>query len=201
MDICPVEQDIRMSTSGKYNANTAALRFGDRKEKGLWRRFRFFLQDHPKPLVWTWKLAEAVLARTGWLFTKLGPKRASRWVKPVEELVKKPLFDCQMCGQCILHSTGMTCPMTCPKQLRNGPCGGVRMDGKCEVKPEMDCVWAKAVLRAPRTAYADEIGRINPPVDWQLHKTASWVTFAVGRDQVTSGSDKGPFHASEVISS
>jgi hypothetical protein len=75
------------------------------------------------------------------------------------------------------------------------------MDGKCEVNPEMDCVWAKAVLRAPRTAYADEIGRINPPVDWQLHKTASWVTFAVGRDQVTSGSDKGPFHASEVISS
>ena len=39
-----------------------------------------------------------------------------------------------MCGQCVLHSTGMTCPMTCPKTLRNGPCGGVREDGDCEVE-------------------------------------------------------------------
>nr|WP_245947992.1 methylenetetrahydrofolate reductase C-terminal domain-containing protein [Halomonas montanilacus] len=29
-----------------------------------------------------------------------------------------------MCGQCILSSTGMSCPMNCPKSLRNGPCGG-----------------------------------------------------------------------------
>jgi len=181
-------------------ADTEAFRFGTRKEKGLWRRFRFFLQDHPSGLVLTWKAAEAVLARMGGLFRRMGLKRASRWVKPVEELVKKPLFDCQMCGQCILHSTGMTCPMTCPKQLRNGPCGGVRMNGHCEVKPEMDCVWVKAVARSAKTSYADEIGRLNPPVDWQLHKTASWVTFAIGRDEVTTGSGAGPHHASEVVS-
>ena len=47
----------------------------------------------------------------------------------VEAAVKKPVFGCKLCGQCVLHSTGMTCPMTCPKQLRNGPCGGVRPDG------------------------------------------------------------------------
>ncbi len=181
------------------DANADVLRFGDRKERGLWRRFRLLLQDNPAPLVWTWKLAEAVLPRMGGLFTRIGVARASRWVKPVEELVKKPLFDCQMCGQCILHNTGMTCPMTCPKQLRNGPCGGVRMNGKCEVKPEMDCVWTRAVIRSERTPYRDEIGKINPPVDWRLHKTASWVTFAVGRDQVTSGSGNGPHHVSEVI--
>ena len=32
---------------------------------------------------------------------------------------------CRMCGQCALPVTGYACPMTCPKQLRNGPCGGV----------------------------------------------------------------------------
>src|SRR3954447_24312154 len=66
----------------------------------------------------------------------------------LEHVVKKPVFGCQMCGQCVLHDTGMTCPMTCPKTLRNGPCGGVREDGHCEVKPEMRCVWVQAVDRA-----------------------------------------------------
>ena len=67
-----------------------------------------------------------------------------------------------MCGQCVLHSTGMTCPMNCPKTLRNGPCGGVRPDGHCEVKPEMRCVWVKAVERAPKTPWAHEIHDLRP---------------------------------------
>ncbi|MCZ7531991.1 MAG: methylenetetrahydrofolate reductase C-terminal domain-containing protein [Acidimicrobiia bacterium] len=190
-----------MTQQEAFEAQTEALRFGDRKEKGIWRKFRFFLQDHPTPLVWGWKLAEAVLKRMGGLFERIGVKRSSRWMTPVEELIKKPIFDCQMCGQCILHSTGMTCPMTCPKQLRNGPCGGVRMDGKCEVIPEADCIWVKAVERSAKTSYSNEIGKLNPPVDWQLHKTSSWVTVAIGRDQVVTGSGSGPHHASEVISS
>ena len=53
----------------------------------------------------------------------------------IEHALKKPIWDCRMCGQCVLHSTGMTCPMTCPKTLRNGPCGGVRENGNCEVVP------------------------------------------------------------------
>ena len=65
-----------------------------------------------------------------------------------EHLFKKPVFDCQMCGQCVLHNTGMICPMTCPKSLRNGPCGGVRTNGNCEVKPEMTCVWVTAWERS-----------------------------------------------------
>ena len=52
-----------------------------------------------------------------------------RLLETVEHAVKGPIWDCRMCGQCVLHSTGMTCPMTCPKTLRNGPCGGVREDG------------------------------------------------------------------------
>ena len=74
----------------------------------------------------------------------------------IEHAVKGPVFGCSMCGQRVLHSTGLTCPMTCPKQLRNGPCGGVRADGGCEVKPEMRCVWLKAWDRAERLPWTDE---------------------------------------------
>jgi hypothetical protein len=104
----------------------------------------------------------------------------------VEYAVKKPIFGCQMCGQCVLHSTGMTCPMTCPKQLRNGPCGGVRPNGNCEVKPEMRCVWLKAYERAEKLPlWGDEIHELRPPVDNRLWGTASWRNYLSGRDKQT----------------
>jgi hypothetical protein len=102
----------------------------------------------------------------------------------IEAAVKKPVFGCQMCGQCVLHSTGMTCPMNCPKTLRNGPCGGVRADGHCEVKPEMRCVWVKAVERAPKTPWADDIHDIRQPVDNRLWGTSSWVNHFTKRDKL-----------------
>jgi hypothetical protein len=110
----------------------------------------------------------------------------------VEHAVKGPVFNCQMCGQCVLHSTGMTCPMNCPKTLRNGPCGGVRDDGSCEVDPTMRCVWLKAYQRSrtlplPRTWRA-EFNHLRPPVDNQLQGTASWRNLVTGRDrQVPEG--------------
>src|SRR6478609_4583753 len=86
----------------------------------------------------------------------------------VEAAIKKPIWGCQMCGQCVLHSTGMTCPMNCPKTLRNGPCGGVRPNGHCEVKPEMRCVWLKGFERASHMpgipqAWRDEYDHTCPP--------------------------------------
>ena len=57
---------------------------------------------------------------------RIGYQRLERPVAVVERAVKGLLFDCRMCGRCVLSSTGMSCPMNCPKQLRNGPCGGVR---------------------------------------------------------------------------
>ena len=157
------------------------------------------LQNHPALLVIAWKATEGLLGLLRRPFARLGVERASRWVKPVEKPVKRLLFDCRMCGQCVLHYTGMTCPMTCPKELRNGPCGGVHMNGKCETDPEMDCVWLKALERLDKTPYADEKLRLNPPVDWRLEERASWVTLALGRDQVATGSDTRPRYASEVI--
>ena len=91
-----------------------------------------------------------------------------------------------MCGQCVLHSTGMTCPMNCPKQLRNGPCGGVRPDGGCEVKPEMRCVWLKAgSARAKLPLGRGAFNHLRPPVDNRLWGTSSWKNLVTGRDRAT----------------
>ncbi len=104
---------------------------------------------------------------------------------PVEAITKKTMFGCQSCGQCLLHHNGLTCPMRCPKNLRNGPCGGVRANGNCEVFPDKPCVWRQAVERSPRLPlWRDHIYHIEPPVDWQLKNTSSWVNLLTGRDAV-----------------
>lgn len=104
----------------------------------------------------------------------------------IEHAVKGPIWGCRMCGQCVLHDTGLTCPMTCPKTLRNGPCGGVRPDGGCEVKPEMRCVWLKADERAARLPlWKGHIDVLRPPVDNRLEGTSSSRNLLTGRDKVT----------------
>jgi hypothetical protein len=99
----------------------------------------------------------------------------------IEHAVKGPLFGCQMCGQCVLHSTGLTCPMNCPKQLRNGPCGGVRPDGTCEVDPSMRCVWLKAYERSRRLPlYRHHFNDLRAPVDNSLQGTSAWKNLVTG---------------------
>jgi Methylene-tetrahydrofolate reductase C terminal len=80
-----------------------------------------------------------------------------------------------MCGQCALGATGMSCPMNCPKSLRNGPCGGVRANGMCEVKPEMRCVWVEAWEGSRRMAGGDAILEPKPPIDHQLKGSSAWL--------------------------
>ncbi len=144
------------------------------------------LQSSPRLLEAAYLAARAVLLP------------ARRWLRPGgmverafvagERLTKGPIFDCRMCGQCILHQTGMTCPMTCPKELRNGPCGGVRPDGRCEVKPEMTCVWLEAWERSKRMPrFGGDILRLQPPVDRSLQDTSAWINEIVGRTGVPIG--------------
>jgi hypothetical protein len=116
----------------------------------------------------------------------------ARILIPVEQVIKIPVFGCHMCGQCILHYTGMTCPMRCPKNLRNGPCGGVRLNQHCEVKPEMECIWVKAYRRSQRLFWPHEIHVLRPPVDWQLEGGSSWINHLTGRDQVVVGCSPSP---------
>jgi hypothetical protein len=119
---------------------------------------------------------EATLKRLHGLFRALGYERIERPVASVEKAVKGLLFDCRMCGQCVLSSTGMSCPMNCPKTLRNGPCGGVRADGNCEVKPHMKCVWVEAYRGAERIPGGlESMGKVQVAVDQRLQGHSSWL--------------------------
>jgi len=119
---------------------------------------------------------EALLVRLQGLFNALGYERVERPVAFVERVVKGALFDCRMCGQCVLSSTGMSCPMNCPKSLRNGPCGGVRENGHCEVKPEMKCVWVEAYRGSERIPGGlDAMRKIQFAVDQRQQGRSSWL--------------------------
>ncbi len=144
---------------------------------------RRWLQDRPHTLELLYRFTERVFLGLDPLWSRLGYKRVERLIKLAEDTAKKLLFDCQVCGQCILHSTGMTCPMTCPKNLRNGPCGGVRANGHCEVKPEMKCVWVEAYERSlSMPIYGKEIMLIQPPINWRLEGSSAWVNMLTGED-------------------
>lgn len=98
-----------------------------------------------------------------------------------ENAFKKPVFRCQDCGQCILSYTGYTCPMRCPKQLRNGPCGGTRADGHCEVYPERHCIWWLINERAKKFGMQGKLRKYQKPVDRRLEHTSAWLNMFAGK--------------------
>ncbi len=64
---------------------------------------------------------------------------------------------CSCCGECVLADYAGICPVTrCPKGQMNGPCGGAD-EGKCEVDPEQDCVWALILERAEKLGILDRV--------------------------------------------
>jgi hypothetical protein len=67
---------------------------------------------------------------------------------------------CALCGACNVYDFGGICPKSqCPKQLLNGPCGG-SMEGKCEVDPEKDCVWALIFTRLEKIDRLDLLEKV-----------------------------------------
>ena len=135
------------------------------------RRSRFFLR--------LYRLFEGIIVALDPLFRRIGYQRLEAPVAFFERHTKGFLFDCKMCGQCVLSSTGMSCPMNCPKNLRNGPCGGVRQDGNCEVRPSMRCVWVDAWDGAARMPGGlDCIRVVQPPVNRELEGSSSWLRVA-----------------------
>src|SRR5579862_8984313 len=131
---------------------------------------------HARGLNWFYHGLESVLVACSPLWRAIGYQRLERPVAAVERAVKGALFDCRMCGQCVLSSTGMSCPMNCPKTLRNGPCGGVRPGGFCEVKPAMRCVWVEAWEGSQRMRRgAEAIGAVRRAGDRRLEGTSAWL--------------------------
>ncbi|MGC2460129.1 MAG: methylenetetrahydrofolate reductase C-terminal domain-containing protein [Steroidobacteraceae bacterium] len=119
---------------------------------------------------------ERMLVRLAPVLRAIGYQRLERPFVSVERTVKGLLFDCQMCGQCVLSSTGMSCPMNCPKNMRNGPCGGVRANGHCEIKSEMRCVWVLAFAGAERIQGGlEKIRVLQAPTDRRLEGRSSWL--------------------------
>jgi len=97
-----------------------------------------------------------------------------------------------MCGQCALPSTAYACPMTCPKQLRNGPCGGVAPDGSCEVYPGTRCVWLMAYERAEQEDRVSDLRRLQRPIDQRRWGESCWVNYWQGRDEGLWTRDDNP---------
>lgn len=131
---------------------------------------------HAQGLKRFYDVFEGAIAAAEPVARAIGYERLERPVAVIERGIKGAMFDCQMCGQCALSSTGMSCPMNCPKNLRNGPCGGVRSNGHCEVKPEMKCVWVEAWAGSRNMQAGERIQVVQQPVDFRLKGTSSWLS-------------------------
>ena len=74
---------------------------------------------------------------------------------------------CAACGDCVLGETFGLCPVArCAKSLLNGPCGGTREEGKCEVDENTDCVWHLIVKRAEERGELDKLMKVRKAKDW-----------------------------------
>ena len=72
----------------------------------------------------------------------------------------------------------------CYKNLRNGPCGGSRVDGSCEADAALPCIW-NLVYLSTLSAGDDpkRFGRtLVPPRDWCLDQTNALANRLVGFD-------------------
>lgn len=142
------------------------------------RSLRLWSVRHAAALASVYRGFARVLRGADPLFARIGYARLERPVARVERAVKATLFDCRMCGQCVLSETGLSCPMNCPKGLRNGPCGGVRDNGHCEVHPDMPCVWVEAHDGAGRMGTLTRLTEAQPPIDHRRAGGSSWLQAA-----------------------
>lgn len=114
-----------------------------------------------------------------------------------ERGAKRQIFGCRMCGECTLPVTGYACSMTCPKQMRNGPCGGVGADGSCEVHPSARCVWLVAWERSVQAGHTADLRPLQRPADHRLWGSSAWVGYwRHGDRQPWTGEEAG--HAPAV---
>lgn len=121
----------------------------------------------------------------------------------VEDPLKIMLLRCERCGDCAIQHVGFLCPQSgCPKNTRNGPCGGSH-NGMCEVHPDRYCVWFRAFKRFASVGKTSEMLALQgcvPPRMWELDRTPSWLNFHLGRDHQSSHSDFGQYCQTQCTS-
>src|ERR1039458_8618236 len=132
---------------------------------------------HAGVLEHLYRLLSSLLAACGPLFRAPGYAGVEKALLPLERNFKGLMFDCRMCGHCLLSVNGMACPMNCPKSVRNGPCGGVRPDGGCEVDPQMQCVWVEGWRGTTRMTAGALSLLPNAPANAGYGGSSSWMRF------------------------
>lgn len=138
-------------------------------------RLRRFATRHARAYEVVYNASSPLILRLLRGLNKVFGTRLDAPITWLEAKAKGALFDCQMCGNCVLSSTGMTCPMNCPKTIRNGPCGGVRANGNCEVKPDMKCVWVEAWSGSQRMKHSQEIELVQFAPNHQHKGSSAWI--------------------------
>jgi methylenetetrahydrofolate reductase (NADPH) len=133
---------------------------------------KIFPANHDTPL------RRVLTSASSWLESQ--PPIAAALEK-AEMAVKEPLFGCQACGNCVLSYMEYVCPQTCPKQLRNGPCGGTS-NGRCEVIDE-ECIWVSVYERARDRDRLEELKAYVPAPNRQLKGTSSWLNYFLEKDR------------------
>ena len=116
--------------------------------------------------------------------------RHGLWYKLLEPstLYREATLGCVSCGDCLQdHLNYAGCSMRwCYKELRNGPCGGSRLDGSCEARPELPCIWN--VIYLGSLAIGDDPKKfartLVPPRNWCLDRTNALANRMVGMDNV-----------------
>ncbi len=141
-------------------------------------RVRLWSVRRSRQMEWLYNTFNPLVVKILRGVVKVFGTRLDKPITAVEAAAKGFFFDCKMCGDCALSKTGMSCPMNCPKTIRNGPCGGVRENGHCEVKPEMRCVWVAAWDGASRMQQGDAIKDVNFALDNRLKGKSSWLKLA-----------------------
>lgn len=132
-----------------------------------------------------------------------GSWRHGIWCQLLEPstLYRKATVGCKSCGDCIQdHLDYAGCSMrSCYKELRNGPCGGSRIDGTCEARPELPCIWNMVYKGA--LAMGDDPRKFSrtlvPPRDWRLDGTNALANRLAGLDNFAKRIDLKPAKESE----
>lgn len=132
------------------------------------------------------------------LLQRIGLQRLQKPFAAIEKLSKGFLFDCNMCGQCLLTSNGMSCPMNCPKKVRNGPCGGVRQDGTCEVKPDMRCVWVAGWNGLQKMSGKGLPQTINPVAEVHQQGSSAWLRLLENRQSKAAANTPHGFESTHT---